>query len=181
MAHLNGGQIDWITAGHCGYTASGNCWYHEGYAGPNGRRIGCEINNRCLSGFDYMRVGMFDNQATEFPYGTGSQISPSWLSDEANWQGALMRASRGKSDDIANGTVTVSYTSWTSDKCNNSTVSGMDTTIPAVPGDSGSPVYWDSSPSRFVAGILNNQQGNVTYFDSCAETEGGSGCSVYAG
>ena len=162
---LTGGGVNFITAGHCGYTGN-NCWYHTGYSGPSGRRVGCEIKTLLgPDGFDIMLVGMYDDQACDCMYGSAIAGFWGWIG-EASHLGAVVKASRAHTDTSTVGTITDEWASWISDKGGNVRVWGLDTDIPSNPGDSGSPVYF-SHDGWGVVGTLSNSIGRVSYFDSC--------------
>ena len=161
----DGTDESFITAGHCGYSGP-NCWYHEGYNGPNGRRVGCEMATLLgPNGVDIMKVGTFDDQANELVYGVGTFTNLAGYYLEGCCEGMTVTASRGKANAISTGVVTEGWESWLSNLGGNVWVWGMDTTLPSIGGDSGSPVFVDGAED-LVIGTLSNTAGNVAYYDS---------------
>ncbi len=137
---LVGSDKQFMTAGHCGraYLPSVN-WYHKGYG-----LIGSDQSNlEDLSSRkkDEMRVQMPDAQASALVYGVPAvqQIVAAALPVV----GMAVCGSLGISNTIRCGTVTSTWTSWTSSDCNPAcTVWGGATSgITLIPGDSGSPMY----------------------------------------
>ncbi|TAJ99686.1 MAG: hypothetical protein EPO36_11560 [Chloroflexota bacterium] len=175
-------DVSFVTAGHCGYSG-GNSWYHEGYHGSGGRKVGTEIVGGSLlaGGFDIMVVSMEDNEATTLVYSpTDGRRMFGFKDDEYGFENTIVWTSRGHSDVVQQGIVTDADDSWVSDKGGNVTVFGLDTTLSSLPGDSGSPVWAQTATTRTAVGILNNSLGNVTLIDSCYERLGNA-CYPYPG
>ncbi len=135
---LSGGDKQFMTAGHCGrYYLPSVSWYHKGYG-----YIGDDASNlEDLSSTkkDEMRIQMPDAQASDLVYSVGGIMSSAALPVV----GEAVCVSKGISNSIQCGTVTSTWTSWTSNDCNPAcTVWGGATSgLTASPGDSGSPIY----------------------------------------
>ena len=140
---LANGDKQWMTAGHCGraylppHVNPSTRWYHQGYGYLGDNQSNLEDLPSTKK--DEMRIQMPDALATPAIYGQGG----STIAAALPVVGEALCASKGISDAIQCGTVTTTWTSWTSTDCNPAcTVYGAGMSgISAIPGDSGSPLY----------------------------------------
>jgi len=152
-----GTDEQFVTAGHCGYTGS-NEWYE-----PVLGRIGIELDTLyAQNGQDIMRVSMFDVQASDDIYAASSDITGSG-SPVLN---ETVCASKGTSNEVDCGTVSVLWMSWTSTTAGY-TVWGGDTSgiTNIVLGDSGSPLYRSVGASAVAIGLINTAGGLFARLD----------------
>lgn len=137
-----GSDQQFLTAGHCGYNPPDD-WHHPGYSGPSGTHVGNELASLYgAGGKDVMRVALLDSRASQLVFAEPNTLIVSGHALPVD--GEAVCASRGKSSNpiIGCGVVQDSWDSWTSDTANpDVVVYGADSSIPAIPGDSGSPLY----------------------------------------
>ena len=136
-----GGDVQVVTAGHCGHY--GTTWYHKG----EGKVGSVQDNQWEPEGKDILRLSMFDVQASENVYGFTS--APSWGPEQYNAingypiSGETLCVSLGKSNRSDCGTVTSTNIRYWSDTTGfwvwGAKMNGL-TPIP-IDGDSGSPVH----------------------------------------
>lgn len=160
---LVGSDKQFMTAGHCGraYLPSVN-WYHQGYG-----LIGSDQSNlEDLSSTkkDEMRIQMPDAQASALVYEVPA--AQQMVAATLPVVGMAVCGSLGISNTISCGTVTSTWTSWTSNDCNAAcTVWGGATSgIALAPGDSGSPMYQiitNGGGTKYIVpiGVLDTQGG----------------------
>lgn len=136
-----GSDEQFLTAGHCGYGAGApDDWHHPTFPGTF---VGNEIASLYgADGKDVMRVAVLDSQASQFVFAEPNSLSV--LTYALPVDNEAVCASRGKSSGpiIGCGIVQDSWDSWWSDTANPDVrVFGADSSIPAINGDSGSPLY----------------------------------------
>lgn len=128
-----GTDEQFLTAGHCGCAYTAEDWHHMGL-GFIGNEAGTMTNLATKK--DIMKVQMSDVQASALMYADSGDMG----------DGALpilnetVFASLGISNLKKSGTVTSTWTNWTSNFCG-ATMWGGDTNISTTSGDSGSPIY----------------------------------------
>ena len=144
---MNGGDGQFLTAGHCGYAGSNN-WYHSGYGSS---LIGAEQSSLYLYGTDAMRVSLVAYQDSNRVY-TNSAANYVTM-NAAIWPviGQVVRVS-GANGGWRGGTITSDWTSWTSDTCG-CTQWGADASYTMLGGDSGGPVVQGSATTGSTNGI----------------------------
>ena len=134
-----GNDEEFLTAGHCGY-GSPNDWHHPTFPGT---LVGNEVATLYGSGGkDVMRVAMLDSQASQFVFAESNSLLVRTAALPIDNEAVC--ASRGKSSGpiVGCGVVQDAWDSWWSDTADPDVlVYGADSSIPAIPGDSGSPIY----------------------------------------
>lgn len=135
---LANGDIQVLTAGHCGYY--GSDWYHPGEG-----RVGIVQSNLWVSGGkDVLRMSMYDVQGSEmiYGYGTNDQYSGAGVPT----LNETLCASMAMSDRVDCGTVQYTYGQYWSDTIGFWVYGGKLTGLTPIPidGDSGSPIYRSS-------------------------------------
>lgn len=153
-----GTDEQFVTAGHCGYTGSDE-WFE-----PVLGRIGIELATLyAQNGQDIMRLSMFDAQASDDIYGGSSDITGSG-SPVLN---ETVCASKGTSNEVDCGTVSVLWMNWVSSVAG-FTVWGGDTSGIAniINGDSGSPLYRNVGSSAVAPGVINTAGGLFARLDT---------------
>lgn len=145
---ITGSDVQFVTAGHCGYSGSNN-WYHQGYGYVGSEQTSLYGNN----GIDIMRIQMSNGQASESLYDSAAAINA------VDWPitGMWVCASLGVSNSWSCGTVSDNYTSWTGAACN-CTIYGGDTTHSIIDGDSGAPLVDGNLPYSAI-GVMNTASG----------------------
>lgn len=153
-----GTDEQFVTAGHCGYSGS-NEWYE-----PVLGRIGIEQATLYVqNGQDIMRLSMFDVQASDDIYAASSDITGSGTPV----LNETVCASKGTSNEVDCGTVSVLWMSWTSSTAGY-TVWGGDTSGIAniIGGDSGSPIYRNVGSGAIAIGVINTAGGLFARLDT---------------
>jgi hypothetical protein len=154
----NGGDVEFVTAGHCGYGGSNN-WYLKDGTG-DGLFLGSEQKSLYKhDGQDIMRVNLPLAQQSHRIYGEtrvygGSGACPI--------TGQVACASRGKSNVVDCGTVRTTWTSWWSNTASPDVrVWGGDlNNVDSNPGDSGSPVFDRLNADEWgTVGVLDTASG----------------------
>lgn len=153
-----GTDEQFVTAGHCGWGGSDE-WFE-----PVLGRIGIELATLyAQNGQDIMRLSMFDAQASDDIYGGSSDITGSGTPV----LNETVCASKGWSNEVDCGTVSVLWMSWTSSTAG-FTVWGGDTSGIAniIGGDSGSPLYLNVGSSAVALGVINTAGGLFARLDT---------------
>jgi len=154
------GDIQVLTAGHCGYY--GDSWYHPGEG-----RVGLVQSNLWApGGKDILRLSMYDWQASELVYGYGE--TDQYSSAGLPIQGETLCASLGMSNRNDCATVEYTYGQYWSDTTGFWVWGGKLRDLTPIPiiGDSGSPIsrrvyvtgsnpHWTHTP----VGVLTTQWG----------------------
>jgi hypothetical protein len=131
------GDIEFVTAGHCGYGGS-NSWYIKDGT-SDGLLLGTEQKSLYYSGGqDIMRVQLPVDQKSHLVYGESRVYGGSGACPIA---GQAACASRGTSNVVDCGTVRTTWTSWVSNTADIVVWGGDLNDIASEPGDSGSPVF----------------------------------------
>jgi hypothetical protein len=152
----NDGDIEFVTAGHCGYTGS-NYWYiKDGTA--DGLLLGTEQKTLYGSGGqDIMRVQLPVDQKSHLVYGESRVYGGSGACPIV---GQAACASRGTSNIVDCGTVRTTWTSWVSNTANVTVWGGDMDAVASEPGDSGSPIFDRIDASHWgTVGVLNTTGG----------------------
>lgn len=148
-----GTDEQFVTSGHCGIRDPENDWNHSVNYGFVGNEIANLIGE---DGYDIMRVGLLDSQATTLIYGQSGTMT-GWAAPSA---GMAIKVSLGwGSNTVKTGTVTAVSMSWDSSVCG-CEVWGGDASWTTVGGDSGSPVYRVVGSSLIAIGANANVPGN---------------------
>lgn len=148
-----GTDEQFVTSGHCGLRDPENDWNHSVNYGFVGNEIGNLIGP---GGYDIMRVGLLDSQATTLIYDQAGTMT-GWAAPSV---GMAISVSLGWGSNMKKtGTVTAATTSWTSSVCG-CTVWGGDASWTTIGGDSGSPVYRVVGSSLIAIGANSNVPGN---------------------
>ena len=152
----NDGDIEFVTAGHCGYGGS-NSWYIKDGT-SDGRLLGTEQKSLYTSGGqDIMRVQLPVDQKSHVIYGESRVYGGSGACPIA---GQAACASRGTSNVVDCGTVRTTWTSWTSNTANIVVWGGDLNDVASNPGDSGSPVFDRLTADLWgTVGVLNTSGG----------------------
>lgn len=133
----NDGDVEFVTAGHCGYGGSNNWYIKDGTS--DGLLLGTEQKTLYASGGqDIMRVQLPVAQKSHNIYGESRVYGGSGACPIA---GQAACASRGTSNVVDCGTVRTTWTSWTSNTAGIVVWGGDLNDIASEPGDSGSPVF----------------------------------------
>lgn len=163
-------QVDYqfFTAGHCGWDTSTTGWYHDGYVGINntpgliGHQAATLYDD--VHGVDIMRVKINDAQTTNDIYGVNGDVA------SGGWPviGNMACASLGRSTTVDCGVVEDNYVPYYHTQlCTWCDLHGATATgITAQGGDSGSPVWEQTSPSssKKAIGIHSAHADGRIYF-----------------
>lgn len=135
------GDKQFLTAAHCALYGSQN-WYHKGYG-----FLGSVQQSLFSSGFDAVRIGLPDSQATPNMYGDGYIVGWAWPT-----LGSIVWQNQAYSNSIDPTQVLDDYLCWT---WNGQTLCGAKMQgVGGFGGDSGSPLYKSApSPFLYAAGI----------------------------
>jgi hypothetical protein len=136
---LTSGDVQFVTAGHCGYGGSNTWLIKDGTS--NGMVIGTEQASLYHSGGqDILRISLPVSQKSHHMYGDSRVYGGSGACPIT---GQAACASRGHSDVVDCGTVRTTWTSWYSNTANPDIVvwGGDMNDVSAIPGDSGSPIF----------------------------------------
>jgi hypothetical protein len=133
----NDGDIEFVTAGHCGYGGS-NYWYIKDGT-SDGLLLGTEQKSLYYAdGQDIMRVQLPVDQKSHYIHGESRVYGGSGACPIT---GQAACASRGTSNVVDCGTVRTTWTSWVSNTANIVVWGGDLNDVASEPGDSGSPVF----------------------------------------
>jgi hypothetical protein len=152
----NDGDIEFVTAGHCGYGGSNNWYIKDGTA--DGLLLGAEQKTLYKNGGqDIMRVNLPVDQKSHRIYGESRVYGGSGACPIV---GQAACASRGVTNVIDCGTVRTTWTSWVSNTANVTVWGGDMNDVASAAGDSGSPIY-DRLTSELwgTVGVLNTTGG----------------------
>lgn len=152
-----GGDGQFVTAGHCGYTGS-NSWLHPGAPGTHvlGSEQATAYEN---NGRDVMRVSMLDSNLGYGIFGDGRTVG----GESSATPGMAVCDSRGHANVIDCGVVASIDVRWYSDTAGYYVYGGSTTGIAQIGGDSGSPLYYRfNSTEAWVIGIVNTANANFT-------------------
>jgi hypothetical protein len=144
---MSGGDGQFLTAGHCGYSGS-NYWYHPGYGSST---IGAEVASLYTSGIDAMRVSLVQYQDSNRVYTNQASNFVTMNAAIGPVIGQVVRIS-GAAGGWRGGTITSDWTSWTGEACG-CTQWGADASYTTVGGDSGGPVLEGSATTGSRNGI----------------------------
>ncbi len=136
---LISGDVQFVTAGHCGYGGSNTWLIKDGTS--NGMVIGTEQASLYHDGGqDILRISLPASQKSHHMYGDSRVYGGSGACPIT---GQAACASRGHSDVVDCGTVRTTWTSWYSNTANPDIVvwGGDMNDVSAIPGDSGSPIF----------------------------------------
>ena len=152
----NDGDIEFVTAGHCGYGGSNNWYIKDGTA--DGLLMGSEQKTLYgAGGQDIMRVQLPVDQKSHKIYGDSRVYGGSGACPIA---GQAACASRGTSNVVDCGTVRTTWTSWTSNTANVVVWGGDMNNVASEPGDSGSPIFDKLTADLWgTVGVLNTTGG----------------------
>lgn len=152
----NDGDIEFVTAGHCGYSGS-NYWYIKDGT-SDGLLLGTEQKSLYYSGGqDIMRVQLPVDQKSHYVYGEGRVYGGSGACPIA---GQVACASRGTSNVVDCGTVRTTWTSWVSNTADIVVWGGDMNDVLSEPGDSGSPIFDKIDAEHWgTVGVLNTSGG----------------------
>lgn len=98
------GDEQFLTAAHCARDSQ-NTWYHAGYTAGS---LGVEQQSLFTSGYDAVRIGLPDSQATSAMYNDGYVAGWQWPSI-----GMFMRQNQAMSNTISFTQVTDDWHCWT--------------------------------------------------------------------
>lgn len=139
-ARLGSNEV-FITSGHCGLSGS-TAWYHPGYG-----YLGSQKENVHSTGDDVMSVDMPDSQASNKIYWntTSTRNVTGYYPNSGMWEGMSICMSGRVSGNLC-GTITTVAQTWGG----NPTMYGADASFIPYFGDSGAPVYQNSSGYKAV-------------------------------
>lgn len=152
----NDGDVEFVTAGHCGYGGSNNWYIKDGTA--DGLFMGAEQKTLyAAGGQDIMRVNLPVDQKSHQIYGDSRVYGGSGACPIV---GQAACASRGTTDVIDCGTVRTTWTSWVSNTANITVWGGDMNDVASNPGDSGSPIFDRLTSTLWgTVGVLNTSGG----------------------
>ncbi len=182
------GDIQVLTAGHCGYY--GSSWYHPGIGpdtNPDGRVGSVQSSLYKQGGKDVLRMSALDREASVEVYGFANAYDEMRDARDPILNEAVC-ASMSVSNTNDCGTISDVSRSWVSET-RNYTVYGADTSgIAPIVGDSGSPVYTRFTmpakpgvPQHSVftpLGVLDHENG---YFAIVDDALASWGATMYRG
>ncbi|HYO51660.1 hypothetical protein [Archangium sp.] len=150
------GDIEFVTAGHCGYGGS-NYWYIKDGT-SDGLLLGTEQKTLySAGGQDIMRVQLPVDQKSHLVYGESRVYGGSGACPVV---GQAACASRGTSNIVDCGTVRTTWTSWVSNTANVVVWGGDMDGVASEPGDSGSPIFDRLDADHWgTVGVLNTTGG----------------------
>jgi hypothetical protein len=150
------GDVEFVTAGHCGYGGSNTWLIKDGTA--DGLVMGTEQKSLYKAGGqDIMRVNLPVGQKSHQIYGESRVYGGSGGCPIA---GQVACASRGHSDVVDCGTVRTTWTSWWSNTAGVVVWGGDLNNVDSIPGDSGSPVFDKLDASHWgTVGVLDTAAG----------------------
>lgn len=150
----NDGDVEFVTAGHCGYGGSNNWYIKDGTA--DGLFLGAEQKTLYTNGGqDIMRVNLPVDEKSHKVYGESRVYGGSGACPLV---GQAACASRGTTDVIDCGTVRTTWTSWVSSTANITVWGGDMNDVSSNPGDSGSPIFDRIDADHWgTVGVLNTQ------------------------
>ncbi|HEY2916984.1 MAG TPA: hypothetical protein VGI98_07210 [Candidatus Limnocylindrales bacterium] len=158
----SGSAYRFMTAGHCPYTTD---WYHQGYSGSNpvGSSVATDYPTMPnVVGVDSQLVSMPSSQAGTGIYASSRVVGGStWGSN-----GQAICTSLGFSNTIDCETISNSYTTWHSTTCNCTVYGGQASSITAIEGDSGSPVWVNATDPGYALalGVVAAGSGSTLYY-----------------
>lgn len=150
------GDIEFVTAGHCGYGGSNNWYIKDGTS--DGLLLGSEQKSLYVSGGqDIMRVQLPVGQPSHLIHGESRVYGGSGA---CPIPGQAACASRGTSNVVDCGTVRTLSTSWLSNTANITVKGGDMNDVLSEPGDSGSPIFDRLDTEHWgTVGVLNTSGG----------------------
>lgn len=145
---IKSGDKQFLTAAHCALSGS-QYWYHKGYG-----FLGSVQQSLFTSGFDAVRIGLPDSQATSNMYGDGYIVGWAWPT-----LGSIVWQNQAYSNRIDPTQVLDDYLCW---PWSGQTLCGAKMAgVGGQGGDSGSPLYYRArSPFLNAAGINFGGDGN---------------------
>lgn len=134
------GDEQFLTAAHCALDGSNN-WYHQGYG-----FLGSEVQSLWSSGYDAVRIGFPDAQATAWMYRDGYVVGWSWPT-----VGDVVIQNQAMSDTIYFTEITDDWHCWT--YLGQTLCGARMQGVGGQRGDSGAPLYRFFTSQLYAVGI----------------------------
>lgn len=134
------GDEQFLTAAHCALDGSNN-WYHQGYG-----FLGSEVQSLWSSGYDAVRIGFPDAQATAWMYRDGYVVGWSWPA-----VGDVVIQNQAMSDTLYFTEVTDDWHCWV--YLGQTLCGARMQGVPGIGGDSGAPLYRFFTSQLYAVGI----------------------------